>query len=151
LHRALPRLAAREPLEPRIPLATQAAIEMLKRGGSAAMPPSRQRSARFVEPVSSGLGGDCFASSGIPRRASWRAWPAPAARQNHFHSPLSVRARKMASTETWRGHRLNSGGSMAGGRCTSATESSSGRAVRAGHSYCEIGAPVPQILALSQA
>jgi gamma-glutamyltranspeptidase / glutathione hydrolase len=44
------------------PLATQAAIEMLKRGGSAAdAAVAANALLGFVEPVSSGLGGDCFA------------------------------------------------------------------------------------------
>ncbi len=44
------------------PLATQAAIAMLKRGGSAADAAVAANAVLgFVEPVSSGLGGDCFA------------------------------------------------------------------------------------------
>jgi gamma-glutamyltranspeptidase/glutathione hydrolase len=44
------------------PLATQTAIEMLKRGGSAVdAAVAANAMLGFVEPVSSGLGGDCFA------------------------------------------------------------------------------------------
>src|ERR1700761_6113495 len=44
------------------PLATQAAIEMMKRGGSAADAAVAANAVLgLVEPVSSGLGGDCFA------------------------------------------------------------------------------------------
>ena len=44
------------------PLATQAAIEMLKRGGSAIDAAiAANAMLGFVEPTSSGLGGDCFA------------------------------------------------------------------------------------------
>jgi gamma-glutamyltranspeptidase/glutathione hydrolase len=51
------------------PLATQAAIEMLKRGGSAIdAAVAANAMLGFVEPVSSGLGGDCFAFVWDPKQ-----------------------------------------------------------------------------------
>ena len=66
-------------------------------------------------------------SSGTRRRASSRAWPAPAVRPNRSRWPLCARARKTASFP----HSAPSASprparSTAGGRCTSATASSSG-------------------------
>jgi gamma-glutamyltranspeptidase/glutathione hydrolase len=52
------------------PLATQAAIEMLKRGGSAVDAAIAANALLgFVEPVSSGLGGDCYAFVWDPKTA----------------------------------------------------------------------------------
>jgi gamma-glutamyltranspeptidase/glutathione hydrolase len=52
------------------PLATQAAIEMLRRGGSAVdAAVAANALLGFVEPVSSGLGGDCYAMLWDPKQA----------------------------------------------------------------------------------
>ncbi len=56
------------------PLATQTAIEMLKRGGSAVDAAVAANAVLgFVEPVSSGLGGDCFAFVWDPKAAKLQA------------------------------------------------------------------------------
>jgi gamma-glutamyltranspeptidase / glutathione hydrolase len=52
------------------PLATQAAIEMLRRGGSAVdAAVAANALLGFVEPVSSGLGGDCYAMLWDPKQS----------------------------------------------------------------------------------
>ena len=127
--RAHQRLAARGPLEPRIrwprrpPLRCSSAEALLRTPPS---PPTlcsalSSRSARASAVTVS-------PSFGIPRQTSWRAWPAPAALLNRFRSTLLVHVQKMASCQSLaRSLSPRLARSMAGGRCTSATESSSGQ------------------------
>ena len=67
------------------PLATQAAMEMLKRGGSAVDAAVAANAVLgFVEPVSSGLGGDCFAFVWDPKAGKL------AGMASSGHSPRSL-------------------------------------------------------------
>ncbi len=78
------------------PLATQTAIEMLKRGGSAVDAAVAANAVLgFVEPVSSGLGGDCFAF----------VWDPKAGKLMGMAS--SGRSPKSLSLATVRGHAVN--------------------------------------------
>ena len=110
------------------PLATQTAIEMLKRGGSAVDAAVAANAVLgFVEPVSSGLGGDCFAFVWDPKVGKLMAWPAPAGRQNLFRLQQRVRAPSMATFRRSAPSLFpRPARSTDGGRCTSATASSSG-------------------------
>ena len=75
------------------PLATQAAIEMLKRGGSAVdAAVAANALLGFVEPVSSGLGGDCFAFVWDPK-AGKLAGMASSGRSPKSLSLATVRSR----------------------------------------------------------
>ena len=74
------------------PLATQTAIEMLKRGGSAVDAAVAANAVLgFVEPVSSGLGGDCFAFVWDPK-AGKLAGMASSGRSPQSLSLATVRA-----------------------------------------------------------
>jgi gamma-glutamyltranspeptidase/glutathione hydrolase len=74
------------------PLATQTAIEMLKRGGSAVDAAVAANAVLgFVEPVSSGLGGDCFAFVWDPK-AGKLAGMASSGRSPQLLSLATVRA-----------------------------------------------------------
>jgi len=75
------------------PLATQTAMEMLKRGGSAVDAAVAANAVLgFVEPVSSGLGGDCFAFVWEPK-AGKLAGMASSGRSPHSLSLATVRSR----------------------------------------------------------
>ena len=75
------------------PLATQTAIEMLKRGGSAVDAAIAANAVLgFVEPVSSGLGGDCFAFVWDPK-AGKLAGMASSGRSPKSLSLATVRSR----------------------------------------------------------
>ncbi len=75
------------------PLATQTAIEMLKRGGSAVDAAVAANAVLgFVEPVSSGLGGDCFAFVWDPKTAKLEGM-ASSGRSPHSLSLTTVRSR----------------------------------------------------------
>jgi len=78
------------------PLATQTAIEMLKRGGSAVDAAVAANAVLgFVEPVSSGLGGDCFAFVWDPKAGKLMAMAS------------SGRSPKALSLATARAHAVN--------------------------------------------
>jgi len=102
---------------------------MLKRGGSAADAAIAANALLgFVEPVSSGLGGDCFAFVWDPKAGKLEGM-ASSGRSPKLLSLAAVRSRakdgvlpKLGAVTVSTPVR-----SMAGGRCTSATESSSGQ------------------------
>ncbi len=111
------------------PIATQVGIEMLKRGGSAVdAAVAINACLGFMEPTSSGLGGDCYAFVWDPKlRKVVRAWPAPATRRSRSPLPPSAPGLKTESSR----HSAPSPSprparSTAGGRCISATAGSSG-------------------------
>ena len=94
------------------PLATQVAIEMLRRGGSAVdAAVAANALLGFVEPVSSGLGGDCYAMLWDPRAGKVVSMASSGKSPTSLslawaRSPYPLRAR-----------------SAAGGRCINATAS----------------------------
>ena len=111
------------------PIATQVAIEMLKRGGSAVdAAVAANACLGFVEPTSSGLGGDCYAMLWDPKQSKVDGYGQlrPIARsRSRWQQP--DRARRMACCPSWaRSPCPRPARSTAGGRCISATASSSG-------------------------
>jgi gamma-glutamyltranspeptidase / glutathione hydrolase len=131
------------------PLATQAAIEMLKRGGSAVDAAVAANAVLgFVEPVSSGLGGDCFAF----------VWDPKAGKLTSMAS--SGRSPKALSLETARS-RAKDGVLPKYGAVTVSTPGALdgwwtlhqrfgklkwAELFEPAIHYCETGAPVPQII-----
>jgi len=131
------------------PLATLAAIEMLKRGGSAAdAAVAANALLGFVEPVSSGLGGDCFAF----------VWDPKANKLEGMAS--SGRSPKSLSLETARSRAINGVLPKLGAVTVSTPGALDGwwalhqrygklkwaELFEPAIHYCEIGAPVPQII-----
>ncbi|MFY9855746.1 MAG: gamma-glutamyltransferase family protein [Terracidiphilus sp.] len=131
------------------PLATLAAIEMLKRGGSAADAAIAANALLgFVEPVSSGLGGDCFAF----------VWDPKANKLEGMAS--SGRSPKSLSLETVRSRAVNGVIPKLGAVTVSTPGALDGwwalhqrygklkwaELFEPAIHYCEIGAPVPQII-----
>jgi gamma-glutamyltranspeptidase/glutathione hydrolase len=131
------------------PLATQAAIEMLKRGGSAVDAAIAANALLgFVEPVSCGLGGDCFAF----------VWDPKAGKLAGMAS--SGRSPKSLSLETVRSRAINGVLPALGAVTVSTPGALDGwwtlhqrygklkwaELFEPAIHYCEAGAPVPQII-----
>ena len=106
------------------PLATQAGIDILKRGGSAVDAAIAINACLgFLEPTANGIGGDVYAMIWDPKQrkvvGTRRIGPKPA-RARPRHGAVARQGRGPAIL--WRGHRLGPRhGRRAGGRCTSAT------------------------------
>jgi gamma-glutamyltranspeptidase/glutathione hydrolase len=131
------------------PLATQTAIEILKRGGSAADAAIAANAVLgFVEPVSSGLGGDCFAFVWDPKTSKVEAMAS------------SGRSPKSLSLETVRS-RAKNGAISANGAISVSTPGALGgwwalhqrygklkwsELFEAAIHACEHGDPTPQII-----
>jgi gamma-glutamyltranspeptidase/glutathione hydrolase len=131
------------------PLATQAAIEMLKRGGSAADAAIAANALLgFVEPVSSGLGGDCFAFVWDPK-ANKLEGMASSGRSPKSLSLATVRSRAVNGVLPKLGAvTVSTPGALDGWW---ALHQRYGKLKWAelfepAIHYCEIGAPVPQII-----
>jgi gamma-glutamyltranspeptidase/glutathione hydrolase len=131
------------------PLATQAAIEMLKRGGSAADAAIAANALLgFVEPVSSGLGGDCFAFVWDPKTNKLEGMAS------------SGRSPKSLSLDTVRSRSVNGFLPKLGAVAVSTPGALDGwwalhqrygklkwaELFEPAIYYCEAGAPVPQII-----
>src|ERR1700728_5115821 len=132
------------------PLATQAAMEMLKRGGSALDAAIAANALLgFVEPVSSGLGGDCFAFVWDPKTNKLEGMAS------------SGRSPKSLSLETARSRAKNGVLPTLGAVTVSTPGALDGwwtlhqrygklkwaELFEPAIHYCENGAPVPQIIA----
>jgi gamma-glutamyltranspeptidase/glutathione hydrolase len=131
------------------PLATQAAIEMLKRGGSAADAAIAANALLgFVEPVSSGLGGDCFAFVWDPKAGKLEGM-ASSGRSPKSLSLATVRSRAKDGVLPKLGAvTVSTPGALDGWW---ALHQRYGKLKWAelfepAIHYCEIGAPVPQII-----
>jgi gamma-glutamyltranspeptidase/glutathione hydrolase len=131
------------------PLATQAAIEMLKRGGSAADAAIAANALLgFVEPVSSGLGGDCFAFVWDPKAGKLEGM-ASSGRSPKLLSLATVRSRAKDGVLPKLGAvTVSTPGALDGWW---ALHQRYGKLKWAelfepAIHYCEIGAPVPQII-----
>jgi gamma-glutamyltranspeptidase/glutathione hydrolase len=131
------------------PLATQAAIEMLKRGGSAVDAAIAANALLgFVEPVSCGLGGDCFAFVWDPKTGKLGGMAS------------SGRSPKSLSLDTVRSRAINGVLPKLGAVTVSTPGALDGwwtlhqrygklkwaELFEPAIHYCEAGAPVPQII-----
>ena len=131
------------------PLATQAAIEMLKRGGSAVdAAVAANALLGFVEPVSAGLGGDCFAFVWDPKTGKL-AGMASSGRSPKSLSLATVRSRAINGVLPKLGAvTVSTPGALDGwwmlhqryGKLKWA------ELFEPAIHYCEAGAPVPQII-----